>query len=261
MERQHKKAYPTAQKWYSQSVLQTTCRVTILTFLAQMPFLIPQVASAEPKREQDLGGEFVKNLSCPDPHHLSSKVLDFSVGTAAIFQSPFSSASLKPLSLHFADSEGNKKSFSHWKGKKLLINFWAPWCTPCREEMPDLQNLQDKLNLNEVTILAIDVHRESSTGKKFYAETGLTRLAYYHDVERNLLQKLQIRGLPTTLLADENGCEIARASGPVSWHSRDVLEFLEKILFLPTSSTKQGSSQTIGNLNTAGENRKPESTR
>ena len=98
-----------------------------------------------------------------------------------------------------------------FKDKLLIINFWATWCAPCREEMPSLDKLSSEKNFNNLEILPINVGSEKiSKSKIFFEEVGIKNLKIYHDIDMKLPNKLLLRGLPTTLLINKKGEEFAR---------------------------------------------------
>ena len=121
----------------------------------------------------------------------------------------------KPLDLPpFASStrEGATKSFSDWQGKVVLLNIWATWCVPCREEMPTLDKLQAELGGKDFDVVAVNIDRGGGDKpKSFLAETGATHLALYTDPTGKLFAALKAVGMPTTLLIDREGHEIGTA--------------------------------------------------
>ncbi len=110
----------------------------------------------------------------------------------------------------------------------LIINFWATWCAPCREEMPSLDKLSSEKNFNNLEILPINVGSEKiSKSKIFFEEVGIKNLKIYHDIDMKLPNKLFLRGLPTTLLINKKGEEFARILGSVDFEDKKLIKWLK----------------------------------
>jgi thiol-disulfide isomerase/thioredoxin len=115
------------------------------------------------------------------------------------------------------------------------VNLWATWCLPCREEMPALDRLQAELGGPDFEVVAVNVDtRNTEKPRTWLQENGIQRLAYYADPAGKVLQVLQrsghVVGLPTTVLLDPNGCEIAVLKGPAEWSSPDALKLVRAAL-------------------------------
>jgi thiol-disulfide isomerase/thioredoxin len=139
--------------------------------------------------------------------------------------------------LGFADEAGAPTTIGDFAGKKLLVNFWATWCTPCREEMPALDAIAAQYNSDDFLVLPInlDVGDDGvAKAEKFLAEEGLTNLPLYADSSFDAFKRLQQQavavGLPATLLLDENGCELAVLQGPAAWDSNDGKAVVEALI-------------------------------
>jgi thiol-disulfide isomerase/thioredoxin len=146
-----------------------------------------------------------------------------------------SSAPKPPPVIAFNGPEGQLMSLSDFKGKTILVNLWATWCVPCREEMPALDRLQAELGGPDFQVVAINVDtRNREKPKAWLQENGIRNLAYHADPEGKLLQVLQksghVVGLPTTFVVDATGCEIALLKGPAEWASPDALTFMKTAL-------------------------------
>src|SRR5499427_666843 len=142
---------------------------------------------------------------------------------------------LKLPELAFHDTAGQPKSLTDWHGRTVLLNLWATWCVPCRKEMPALDALQDKLGAPDFEVVAINIDtRNPDKPKNWLREAGVERLAYYSDASAKVFQDLKAVGkaigMPTTLLVDPNGCEIASLAGPAEWASDDGLKFVSAAL-------------------------------
>ncbi len=110
----------------------------------------------------------------------------------------------------------------------MLLNIWASWCVPCREEMPQLDKLQAELGGKDFEVVAVNIDRGGGDkAKKFLDETGATHLAPYTDPSGKLFAAVKAVGMPTTLLIDRDGKEIGRLVGPADWGSADAKRLIE----------------------------------
>jgi len=149
-----------------------------------------------------------------------------------------SGAPKPPPVISFAGPEGQPMGLSDFKGRTILVNLWATWCVPCREEMPALDRLQAELGGPDFQVVAINVDtRNREKPRAWLQENGIRNLAYHADPEGKLLQVLQksghVVGLPTTFVVDASGCEIALLKGPAEWASADALAFMRAALDRP----------------------------
>ena len=142
----------------------------------------------------------------------------------------------KPLPrLTFDNPEGRPTRLADFKGKTVLLNLWATWCVPCRQEMPALDKLQAELGGRDFEVVAVNIDtRNLDKPKRWLGEAGVTRLAYYADPQAKVFQDLRqigkAVGMPTTLLLDPQGCELAHLSGPAEWASEDALSLVRAAL-------------------------------
>lgn len=137
--------------------------------------------------------------------------------------------------LAFKDDRGADKKLSDWRGRVVLVNLWATWCVPCRKEMPALDALQAKLGSPDFEVVAVNIDtRDLDKPKTFYKEEGLNRLAFYSDAKARVFQDLKAvgraLGMPTTVLVDGEGCEIASLAGPAEWASEDAVRLISAAL-------------------------------
>lgn len=129
-------------------------------------------------------------------------------------------------SIQFDDAEGRSRSLNDFRGKIMLLNIWATWCSPCRKEMPTLDRLQASLGGDDFEVVALSIDRRMDAVRKFYAEIGIRKLAMYLDSSAKATRQLGAVGLPTTLLIDREGREIARLIGPAEWDSPEIFAFI-----------------------------------
>lgn len=135
------------------------------------------------------------------------------------FDTPFFSATEEPLTL------------AGFKGRGLVVNFWATWCIPCVREMPSLDRLAKALEGSGIEVIAISEDRKAlEKVPPFLAELGLKNLDLYFDVRGALSRKLGAEGLPTTILITSEGVNLGRIMGALEWDSPEVEAYLRKAL-------------------------------
>lgn len=123
------------------------------------------------------------------------------------------------VAFQLADDAGTA-TLADYRGKYVLLNFWATWCAPCRKEMPQLEALQKEFGGEHFEVLTIATGRNSPEGiKRFFEEAGVTSLPRHQDPRQALAGQMGIFGLPITLLIDPDGQEIARLRGDAKWDS------------------------------------------
>jgi thiol-disulfide isomerase/thioredoxin len=137
--------------------------------------------------------------------------------------------------LTFNGPEGRPVTLAELRGKTVLLNLWATWCAPCRQEMPALDKLQGELGGAGFEVVAVNIDtRNLDKPRRWLEEAGVTRLAYYADSQARIFQDLRQAGkavgMPTTLLLDPQGCELAHLSGPAEWASEDALKLVRAAL-------------------------------
>lgn len=175
-------------------------------------------------------------------HHFNSRgenepaiyTLSASTGNSGS-ERPFSFTTLdapEPLpELGFVNGEGRELTLEAFKGQTILLNIWATWCVPCREEMPALDRLQAKLGGPDFQVVALSIDRDGLPAvQAFYKELGLQELNIYVDQKAEAAYELGAVGIPTTLLVDPEGREIGRTVGPAEWDGEEVVQFLTQQL-------------------------------
>ena len=129
----------------------------------------------------------------------------------------------------FKDSSGEDVSLDDFKGKLLILNFWATWCAPCREEMPSLDSLQSNSNFDNLKIFPINIGQENlSKSDSFFKEIGVQDLDIYFDAPITLAKKLSLRGVPTTILFNKKGEEFGRIMGSIDFNDPDFTDWLKQ---------------------------------
>lgn len=127
----------------------------------------------------------------------------------------------KPVSdAAFGDLEGGSHRLSDYRGKIVLLNFWATWCAPCREEMPSLDALQAELGGDAFEVVTLATGRNSPAGmRRFFEDEDIVGLPLFTDIRQGVARDMGVLGLPTTVLIDREGREIARLRGDADWAS------------------------------------------
>jgi thiol-disulfide isomerase/thioredoxin len=144
--------------------------------------------------------------------------------TFATFSTPY-----QPEETPFSDATGLTYRLSDFKGSYVLVNVWATWCPPCREEMASLDTLAGLLKDKNIRVMPISVDVNGVPAvRAFYEAEKLANLPVYNDPTTDLMTSLQVVGLPTTLLLGPDGKEIGRMIGPAQWDAPDsVARILE----------------------------------
>jgi thiol-disulfide isomerase/thioredoxin len=178
-------------------------------------------------------GGFKRNAAadstCGAALELSRKLAPLAQGEVAALT--MASAPLRLPDLAFEDADGKPRKLSDWRGRTVLVNLWATWCVPCRKEMPALDRLQARLGGKNFDVVAINIDtRDPEKPRNFLKEANLTRLNYYSDQKAKVFQDLKAigraLGMPTSVLVDPRGCEIATIAGPAEWDSDDALKLI-----------------------------------
>ena len=130
----------------------------------------------------------------------------------------------------FLDEDKNKVNLTNFNSDLIILNFWATWCVPCREEMPSLDNLQSKNNLNKIVVIPINIGGESlKVSNSFFEELNISNLKVYIGEGAEIAKLLKLRGLPTTIFIDKDGKEFARIIGSVDFNSDEFLNWINNI--------------------------------
>ncbi len=127
----------------------------------------------------------------------------------------------RPVSVEtFTDPSGAEVTLGDFKGKFVLVNFWATWCAPCRKEMPQLAELQNEFGGDKFEVLTIATGRNPvPVIERFFEEIGVDNLPKYLDPQSVVSRNSGVFGLPITLIIDPEGQEIARMRGDAEWFS------------------------------------------
>ena len=128
----------------------------------------------------------------------------------------------------FKDINRKNVNLADFKGKLLILNFWATWCAPCKEEMPSLDNLQANINFTNLKIFPINIGQEEvSKSEFFFKKLNIQNLDIYLDGTNTLAKKFSLRGVPTTILFDRDGREFARIVGSIDFNNEEFIKWLK----------------------------------
>ena len=128
----------------------------------------------------------------------------------------------------FLDKNDKKINIKEFNGNLLLLNFWATWCAPCKEEMPSLDRLQVNQNLSNLKIFAINVSQESKEKvDSFFEDLNIENFDPYFDAPTTLAKTFSLRGVPTSILIDKDGKEFARIMGSIDFNDKIFINWLK----------------------------------
>ena len=127
----------------------------------------------------------------------------------------------------FLNTKNNELNLDDYKGNLVLLNFWATWCAPCKEEMPSLDKLHAKDGIFVYPINLEDKNLKKTN--KFYNDLNIKNLNIYFDEELKLVKVFSIRGVPTTIILNKNKDAIARITGGIEFLDQKFISWLDSI--------------------------------
>jgi thiol-disulfide isomerase/thioredoxin len=135
----------------------------------------------------------------------------------------------KPLpDFAFVNAEDKPLKLSDYKGKVVLVNFWATWCAPCVKEMPSLDKLQAEMGRDKFIVLPLSLDGPSKPKvAPFYQDKKLTELGIYFDKGRKTMQAVDVNVLPTSILVDAEGRELGRIEGEADWEKPEAVALMK----------------------------------
>ena len=186
-----------------------------------------------------LRGHSAGDQACGAAVDLARKIAPLAHGEVAALT--MATTPLRLPDLAFEDSGGTPKKLSDFRGKTVLLNLWATWCVPCRKEMPALDGLQAKLGGPSFQVVAVNIDtRDPEKPKAFLNDAKLTTLDYFSDTKAKVFQDLKAvgraLGMPTSVLVDGSGCEIATIAGPAEWDSDDAIKLIQAATKKPATA-------------------------
>ncbi|MFN3937920.1 MAG: TlpA disulfide reductase family protein [Gemmobacter sp.] len=140
------------------------------------------------------------------------------------------SAPVAVSAIAFTDPAGAEHRLADWQGRVVVLNFWATWCAPCREEMPALDALSAAMDPADVVVLPVATGRNAVPAiERFFAEVGVENLPILLDARSRLARDMGVVGLPVTVVIDREGREVARLSGEADWNAPETHRLLRAL--------------------------------
>ncbi|MGG7581072.1 thiol:disulfide interchange protein TlpA [Rhizobium sp. Nf11,1] len=184
-------------------------------------------AAAVYVKEAGIGNGIGSSASaeCPQAKESAAKLAPLMKGQVAAMVAANEPRKLATVS--FNGPDGKSLTLDHFAGKTVLLNLWATWCVPCREEMPALNALEKEMGSDKFQVVPVNIDTgNDEKPKTFLAETGVDALQLYRDNTIGVFNSLKKEGiafgLPVTLLLDDKGCLISAMNGPAAWDSEDA---------------------------------------
>ena len=132
-------------------------------------------------------------------------------------------------SVFFLDDKGQEVNLKDFKNNLVILNFWATWCAPCKEEMPSLDKLQINEQFNNLKIFPINIGQDSvKKAEEFFIDLKIENMEIYFDSEITLAKKFLLRGVPTSIIFNKKGEEFARIIGSIDFADKRFLDWLSK---------------------------------
>ena len=130
----------------------------------------------------------------------------------------------------FLDDTDEEINIQNLDSKLIILNFWATWCEPCKEEMPSLNRLQANQKLKNLKIYPINIGKENlNKVKSFFTELDINNLEPYFDNPSTLAKTFSLRGLPTTIILNSKGEEFARIIGSINFDDENFINWLKNL--------------------------------
>ena len=127
----------------------------------------------------------------------------------------------------FLDIKNKEMNLNDYKGNLVILNFWATWCAPCKDEMPSLDLLNENSNLDNLKIFPINIGKDTKEKSlTFFKELEIKNLEIYFDSPNTLAKKFKLRGLPTTIFFNKEGLEFARIIGSIDFVDEKFINWL-----------------------------------
>ncbi len=183
-----------------------------------------------------LGGAYLLRKAPPEIADLSLSGSNEAVATTgSAFTFPLLDEPRELPDLTFLDGQGHETSLAAFDDQIVLLNIWATWCVPCREEMPSLDRLQARLGGPDFQVVALSIDNGGlPIVSAFYQELGLEALDIYVDSTGAAARDLGVFGIPTTLLIGQSGRELGRLAGAAQWDSDAAVELIGTMIVLAT---------------------------
>ena len=161
--------------------------------------------------------------------YLLSTVISYSAEQSGIKNLIVYTDNKKLKNIEFKNTFDEVIRLNDYKGKLIILNFWATWCAPCRDEMPSLDALQSMHHLKNLKIFPINVGKEKiEKAEKFFFELKIKNLDLYFDNSVKLANSFSLIGIPTSVIINKKGEEFARIMGSIDFTDKKFIEWLSK---------------------------------
>ncbi|MDX1292275.1 MAG: TlpA disulfide reductase family protein [Hyphomonas sp.] len=161
-----------------------------------------------------------------------NRLESFAVGE--IEKLDFANAGSQAASAPFYEEDGRAATLADFRGKVVLVNFWATWCAPCEKEMPSLGALQTARGGDrfEVVAISVDSEEDRAYAAQRLGELGASNITFHSATpeQYEIVYDSGVQGFPTSILYDANGIEIARLAGDADWSSLEAVGFIDALL-------------------------------
>ena len=129
--------------------------------------------------------------------------------------------------VEFFNSKKNKETLDNYKESLVIINFWATWCAPCKDEMPHLDKLISKNKFKKIKVIPINIADEKlEKSLEFFEKLNIKNLKAFYGSSLDLAKEFNLRGIPTTIFVDKEGYEFARVIGFIDFENKSFLDWL-----------------------------------
>jgi len=151
------------------------------------------------------------------------------LAAAAAVAAPQASKTAAPRDPELIDAQAYQKLLEQNRGKPLLVNFWATWCGPCKEEMPSLARLQKQLDPAHFVLMTITTDVQPQGITHFLSQLGVS-VPVLFDEDQEVSRSFMVRGLPTTVVIGRDGTLAGRAVGPRAWDSPEAVAVMRQVM-------------------------------
>ena len=130
------------------------------------------------------------------------------------------------------DTSDVEVKLSDFKGDVVLLNFWATWCVPCKKELPDLSLLKSRIKKYNLDVLTISIDKKNIKDQlKFLSNNGASNLDHFFDREMKIFKALKLRGVPTTIIVDQNSYVISKHEGILKWGEDEIINKIKNLFY------------------------------
>jgi cytochrome c biogenesis protein CcmG/thiol:disulfide interchange protein DsbE len=135
----------------------------------------------------------------------------------------------------FPDLKGQQISLSDQRGKVVLVNIWATWCPPCKQEMPSMQKLYEKFKGENFEILAVSIDSTGRDAVASFTRTMNLTFPVLLDPKEDIGSLYGITGVPESFIIDKEGIVVEKIIGPIDWATPKVFQFFQDLINKPNS--------------------------